>query len=613
MSTTEKHQFQAEIAQLLDIVIHSLYTDKEIFVRELISNAADASEKLKFLQTSGAEVYQAEAPLTLSIATDDTANTVTFSDTGVGMTHGELIDNLGTIAHSGSKAFLEQIKAKQGDASLIGQFGVGFYAAFMAADKVTVTSRSYQPAEEGWRWESDGITGYEIEPVAELPRGTSIVLHLKEAQAEFAKADRIEEIIKKYSNFVPFPIELNGKAVNTVQAIWTRNKSDIKEEEYTEFYEYIGHDTEPPVYRFHFNADAPLAIRSLLFVPSKSMEQLGLTRSESEVHLYCRKVLIESKAKGLFPEWLRFLRGVVDSEDLPLNISRETMQDSALMQKLNKVLTGRFIKFLDEEAKADPEKYAKFFAEHGHCLKEGAAMDYEHRAGLAKLLRFESSFTEKGKQTSLAEYVSRMPSEQKEIGFILAANREAAEASPYFEVFKEKHYEALFLYDPRDEFVMEHLREFEGKPLRPGEKAELTLDQNSTGLDADAARLLANFIKETLGEQVNEVRSSKRLVGSPAVVVESDKFMTSSMRRVLKAMDREGKGGYESKPDLEINPSHPMIVQLDKTRQVDAALAGKVAEQIFDNSRIAAGLLEDPRKMLNRVNELLEQLLTSKG
>ena len=610
MSTIEKHQFQAEIAQLLDIVIHSLYTDKEIFVRELISNAADASEKLKFLQTSGAEIHQPDAELKVAITTDEAAKTITFTDAGVGMTHGELIDNLGTIAHSGSRAFLEQLKASKGDANLIGQFGVGFYSAFMAADRVSVSTRSYLPGEEGWRWESDGMTGYEIEPVADLPRGTQIVLHLKDE--EFAKADHIEQIIKRYSNFVQFPIELNGKAVNTIQAIWTRNKSEITEAEYNEFYEYIGHDSEPPQYRLHFNADAPLAIRALLFVPSRSVEQLGMTRSESEVNLYCRKVLIQSKAKGLFPEWLRFLHGVVDSEDLPLNISRETMQDSALMQKLNRVLTGRFIKFLDEEAKTDPEKYAKFFAEHGHCIKEGVAVDFEHRTALAKLLRFESSYTEKGKQTSLTDYVSRMLEEQKEIYFILAANRDSAEASPYFEVFKEKKFEVLFLYDPRDEFVMDHLREFEGKPVRAAEKADLSLEQESTGLNAEEARLLGEFIKTTLADRVNEVRPSKRLVGSPAVVVESDRFMTSSMRRILKSMNREGGAAFDSKPDLEINPNHPMMARLEKMRAADAGLAGKVAEQIFDNARMAAGLLEDPREMLNRVNELLDQLLASK-
>ncbi len=618
MSSTEKHPFQAEIAQLLDIVIHSLYTDKEIFVRELISNAADATEKLKFLQTSGNAIFQPDAPLSIAVATDEEAGTITFTDAGLGMTHAELIENLGTIAHSGSRAFLEQLKANQGDASLIGQFGVGFYSAFMVADRVSVQTRSWQPEEQGWKWESDGKTGYETEPVGDLPRGTKIVLHLKDEEfaRAFAKAARVEEIIRRYSNFVQFPIELNGTVVNTIQAIWTRSKSEITTEEYNQFYQYIGHDTEPPFYRLHFNADAPLAIRSLLFVPERSLERFGMARSESEVHLYCRKVLIEAKPKGLFPEWLRFLRGVVDSEDLPLNISRETMQDSALVQKLNRVLTGRFLKFLDEEAKTDPERYAKFFAEHGPCLKEGVVTDYENRAALAKLLRFESSFTEKGKETSLADYVSRMPAGQKEIYFILAPGREAAEASPHFEVFREKKIEALFLYDPRDEFVMDHLREFDGKPVRAAEKADLALEQKETALSEEAAGALAAFIKETLGERVNAVRPSRRLVHSPALALESDQFMTSSMRRMLKAMKAmnhdEGNALPEPKPDLEINPDHGVIVRLEKIRHQDATLAAKVAEQIFDGARVAAGLLEDPREMLARGNELLEQLLAAR-
>jgi len=610
MSTIEKHSFQAEIAQLLDIVIHSLYTDKEIFVRELISNAADATEKLKFEQTSGKEVFEPDAPLSIRITTDEEAKTITFTDAGIGLTHGELIENLGTIAHSGSRAFLEQIRNQQADASLIGQFGVGFYSAFMVADKVTVTTRSARPDEQGYRWESDGKTGYEIESVADLPRGTKIVLHLKDET--YAKGPEIESIIKRYSNFVPYPIELNGQVVNTVQAIWTRSKNEITEEEYTQFYEYIGHDSEAPLYRLHFNADAPLSIRSLLFVPSRNIEKFGMSRAESEVHLYCRKVLIEAKAKQLFPEWLRFLKGVVDSEDLPLNISRETMQDSALMQKLNRVLTGRFLKFLDEEAKSDPAKYATFFEEHGGFLKEGAVTDYEHREALSKLLRFESSFTGKGEVTSLADYVGRMLEDQKEIYFILAPNRDAAEASPYYEVLREKKFEALFLYDPRDEFVMDHLREFDGKPLRAAEKADLSLEREATALTEEEAKALAAFIKETLGENVNEVRPSKRLVGSPAIAVESDKFMTSSMRRMMKAMNREG-GGFDPKPDLEINPDHPMVAQLERIRHADAALAGQVAEQIFDNARVAAGMLEDPRQMLERMNELLEKLLASKG
>lgn len=611
MSTTEKHHFQAEIQQLLDIVIHSLYTDKEIFVRELISNAADACEKLRFIQSSGAAISQPDVAASIALTTDDKAGTITFADSGIGMTYGDLVENLGTIAHSGTKAFLKQLaEDKRPDAKLIGQFGVGFYSAFMVARRVVVQSRSHLPEEQGWQWSSEGTGGYEITPAADLPRGTKITLELKDDAKEFAQASTIERIVKRYSNFVPFPIELNGKRVNTVQALWTRNKSEIKEEEYNEFYQFVGHDHENPLLRLHFTADAPLAVQSLLFVPGRNFETMGMGRIDSEVNLYCRKVLIQSHAKGLFPDWLRFLKGVVDSEDLPLNISRETMQDSALLQKLNKVLTSRFLKFLDDQAEKEPTTYEKFYAEYQRFLKEGIVTDFTHKEALGKLLRYESSALEKGKLTSLSDYVKRMSSDQKEIYWLMAPNRAAAESSPYFEVFRERKFEVLFLYDAWDEFVMEHLHEFEGKPLRGAEKADLNLaDKKEGALSEDAAKALAGWMKETLADRVGEVRVSQRLVDSPAVVVDGDKFMTSSMRRVLKAMKKEGEEPA-AKQDLEINPSHPIIGRLDQMRQKDSALAQQVADQIFDNARVAAGLLDDPRTMLNRLNQLLERVLT---
>ncbi len=618
MTTTapERHEFQAEISQLLDIVIHSLYTDKEIFVRELISNAADALEKLKFLQTSGKPVFQPEAELKIAIDTDDAVHTVAFTDTGIGMTREELIENLGTIAHSGSKAFLKQLAENKGDANLIGQFGVGFYSAFMVGDKVSVYSRSYEEAEQGWCWTSDGVGGYEIESVENLPRGTKIVVHLKEDEKRFAEKFTIEGVIKRYSNFVSAPIELNGEKVNTVKAIWSRSKSEITDEEYKEFFHYISHESSDPSYRLHFNADAPISIQALLFVPERSMEKIAMTRSESAVNLYCRRILIQPHAKGLFPDWLRFLKGVVDSEDLPLNISRETMQDSALMQKLNKVLTGRFLKLLAEESATDPVKYDRFFLEFGHCLKEGAVNDYTHREPLTKLLRFESSFTEKGKLTSLTDYVGRMAEGQKEIFYVLAPNRENAETSPYYEGLKANNFECLFLADPVDEFVMEHLRQFDGRDLKPAEKAEIDIEPTGdAGLDQEAAKSLAAFFQKTLGsERVNEVRVSKRLANSPAVALESDKMLTTSMRRMMKQMNA-GAGGMgmpEGKPDFEINPGHAVMVRLEAMRAKDAALAAKVAEQIFDSALVTAGMLEDPRAMIKRMNDLMEKLLEEK-
>jgi TNF receptor-associated protein 1 len=610
---SERHQFQAEISQLLDIVIHSLYTDREIFVRELVSNAADACEKLRFLQTSGAAVHQAEVVPAISVTTDDKAGTITVTDTGIGMTRDDLVENLGTIAHSGTKAFLKQLAEHQRpDARLIGQFGVGFYSAFMVATRVVVLSRSCQPAEQGWRWTSENAGGFEIEPAADLPRGTSVIVHLKDDAREFAKADPVKRILERYSSFIQFPIELNGARLNTIQAIWARNRNEIPDADYDAFYQYVGHDHEDPLLRLHFTADAPLAIQALLFVPKRNWETLGLGRTDPGVNLYCRKVLIQDHAPNLLPEWLRFLKGVVDSEDLPLNISRETMQDSALLEKINKVLAGRFLKFLEETAERDAALYTTFYAEYARFLKEGVATDFSHREPLGRLLRFESSGEAKGTLTSLGSYVARMPEGQKEIYCLLAPSREAAESSPYFEVFKSRGYEVLFLYDPIDEFVMEHLHEFEKKPLTAAEKADLTVADplvEGVGLSAFDAEALAGWLKEALADRVGTVRPSKRLVNSPAVVVDADRVMTTGMRRILRAVQKDKDDVGPARQDLEINPRHPVVVGLQKARTTDAALASQVAQQLLDNALVAAGLLEDPRAMIQRLNELLERVL----
>lgn len=615
MATTEKHSFQAEIKQVLDIVIHSLYTDQEIFVRELVSNASDACEKLRFSKASGTEVHQPEVEPKISVTTDDQAHTVTIADSGIGMTHDELIENLGTIAHSGSKAFLKQLaEGQKADASLIGQFGVGFYSAFMVGKEVEVHTRSAHADAEGWKWVSDGSGEYTMEPAAGLDRGTKIIVKLKDEAKEFAEKFKVQQIINRYSNFVSFPIELNGERLNTVQAIWTRSKSDIKPEEYDEFYKYIGHDHEAALFRLHFSADAPLAIKALLFVPSRNFETMGLGKSESEVNLHCKKVLIQPRAKGLFPEWLRFLRGVVDSEDLPLNISRESMQDSALMAKLNKVITGRFLKFLDEEATKNPEQFQKFYDVYARFLKEGVVTDHAHKEQLGKLLRFNSSTVEAGKTTSLAEYISRMPSEQKDIYYVIAPSREAAEASPYYEVLAHRKYEALFLLDPWDEFVMDHLSEFDGKKLVSAEKADLKIEQphtreGVTPLTEDEGKALSSWFRDQLGDTVTEVRASNRLIDSPAVVLSADKFASTSMKKLMQAA---GGGIDPAKYEFEINPHHPIIVGLNRTREAKPELAKKVAEQVFDNARFAAGLLDDPRSMVKRLNSLLEEFVGEK-
>ena len=613
MSTTtpQKFEFQAEIKQLLDIVIHSLYTEKEIFVRELVSNASDALEKLRHTQITEKDIFDDKAELEINVTTDDKAKTLTIQDFGLGMTRAELVENLGTIAHSGSKAFLKALgEGDQKNANLIGQFGVGFYSAFMVAKSVKVYSHSWRAAEPGHVWTSDGTGSYEIEEAADLRRGTKIVIELKDDCTEFSEDWKVKEILERYSAFVSFPINLTGKRVNTVQALWLRSKNEIKEEEYTEFYKFQAHAFDEPRLRLHFSADAPLAINALLFVPKDNTEKLGFARTEASVALYCRKVLIDAKPKLLLPEWLRFLKGVVDSEDLPLNISRETMQDKALIEKLNKVITKRFLKFLDDEAKNRPETYAEFYAEFGIFLKEGAAMDFTHKDALVKLLRFESSLTEKGKTTSLGDYVTRMGSEQKEIYYLIGPNRAAIESGPYLEGFKARNLEVLFCYEAVDEYVMSNVREFDGKKLTAADHADVKLadlPKPEGALSEADTKSLTEWLKTTLGDRVAEVKASDRLVDSPALALNADKFMSPHMRRMMKAMNKDS-AETPLRVNLEINPRSAVMKRLFETHTAAPEKAKLVAEQILDNALISAGLLDDATPMVARLYKLLESV-----
>lgn len=618
---TETKEFQAEVKKLLDIVIHSLYTERDIFVRELISNGADALEKFRHQSLLEEEVFDSHIPLEINIDVDEENHTLTITDTGIGMTRDELETNLGTIAHSGSGAFLAELaEAAKKDVSLIGQFGVGFYSVFMAGKRVRVLSRSYQPEAEGYEWSSDGSGSYSLTPEKGLRRGTKIIVELKDDARDFANEEKIKQIIKQYSNFVPFPIKVKGETVNTVQALWTRNKNEIKEEEYNEFYKFIGNAFDDPLFRLHFTADAPLAINALLFVPKENIERLGFGRMKSGVNLYCQKVLIEQHSENILPEWLRFLKGVVDSEDLPLNISRQALQDSALMAKLKQVLTRRFLKFLGEQATEDAAKYNEFFGEFGIYLKEGATIDYAHREEIAKLLRFESSKAEPGSLISLAEYVERMGKGQEEIYYINGPSRSAAESGPYVEAFRKRDIEIIYTLEPIDDFVMNHLGEFDGKKLVSADRADLDLSAIKTAtteeeapaessLEPEVVESLTAWIKEALEGRVKEVIVSKRLVDSPAIIVNPDGYMTSTMERVMQAARLEkGEPLQElGNKNLEINTGHPLIRQLSLLRGTDEEFARKVIEQIFDNALIQAGLLVDPRKMVERSYSILER------
>lgn len=617
---TETKEFQAEVKKMLDIVIHSLYTEKDIFLRELISNSADALEKFRHQQLLEQEVFDSHVPLEINIECDEKNHTITITDTGIGMDRGELEANLGTIAHSGSKTFFSKLsEGDQKDVHLIGQFGVGFYAAFMVANTVRVKSRSFRQDDMGHEWVSDGEGTYTISICPGIRRGTSITLELKEEAHHYANESALTRIIKQYSSFVPFPIKVKGEAVNTVQALWTRGKNEIKNEEYTEFYKYVANAFDEPLTHLHFAADAPLAIKALLFVPQENVESLGFGRMEPGVNLYCQRVLIEQHAKAILPEWLRFVKGVIDSEDLPLNISRQALQDSALVMKINKVVTTRFLKFLDELSRSEPEQYVKFWQTFGVFLKEGAISDFSHRAEVAKLLRFESSTTAAGTFTSLKEYVERMPEGQKDIYYINGASREAIEAGPYLEAFKKRGIEVLYTLEAIDDFAMNHLGEFEGKKLVSADRGDLDLPETAAAAEAekeaeaalpgDEAKALVTWMQEVLGDRVKEVKESKRLSGSPAMIVNPDGFLTSSMERVMRASG-------QNVPDfgrkvLEINTSHPLLKGLNNLRASEEPLAKSVVEQIFDNAMIQAGLMVEPRTMVERTYKILARLVGS--
>ncbi len=610
-ATPQKFEFQAEISQLLDIVTHSLYTEKEIFIRELVSNAADALEKLRHTQLTEKEIFDDRLTLEINVTTDDKAKTITIQDFGIGMTRAELVENLGTIAHSGSKAFLKSLaEGDQKNTNLIGQFGVGFYSAFMVAKTVKVYSHSWRAAEPGHVWTSTGSGSYEIEESDGQRRGAKIVIELKDDCADFSQDWKVKEILERYSAFVSFPINLNGKHVNAIQALWLRNKNEIKDEEYTAFYKFQAHAFDEPRLRLHFSADAPLSINALLFVPKENTEKLGFSRLEQSVALYCRKVLIDAKPKNLLPEWLRFLKGVVDSEDLPLNISRETMQDKALIEKLSKVITKRFLKFLEDEAKNRPDAYAEFYTEFGIFLKEGAAMDFTHKDSIVKLLRFESSLTEKGKTTSLADYVSRMTGDHREIYYLVGPNRAAIQSGPYLEAFKARNLEVLFCYEAVDEYVMNNVREFDGKKLAAADHADVKLSElpkpEGALSDADVATL-TKWMKDTLDARVSEVKASDRLVDSPVLALNADKFISPHMRRMMKAMNKDGSD-TPLRVNLEINPRHAVVKRLFETHASSPEKAKLVAEQLLDNALISAGLLDDATAMVARINKLLESV-----
>lgn len=606
----EHQSFQAEVRQLLDIVIHSLYTDREIFTRELVSNASDALEKLKLLQLTESGIHEPEQPLQIEITTDEENRQLVIADRGIGMTREELVQNLGTIAHSGTKAFLQSMKEKgTQNGGMIGQFGVGFYSVFMVADRVDVYTHSWRTDAPSLRWSSDGREGYEIEEVDSQARGARMVIHLKEEYAEYAKESRIKELLNKYSNFVAFPILLNGERVNQVEALWLKAKGEVSDKEYEEFYQFTAKAWDKPRFTMHFTADAPLDIHALLFLPEENQERFGFGPVQPGVALYCKRVLIDPQPEGLLPEWLRFVRGVIDSADLPLNISRESMQDSALVKKLGQVVTKRLLKFLEKKATDDAAAYREFYQGFSRFIKEGIVSSHEHREALAGLLRFESSMTEGDTLSSFDDYIARMKDGQNDIYYLAGTSRSVMESGPYLEAFKARGLEVAYFTEGVDEFVFESLGTYREKKLVRADQADIELEE--TALDGEAlaaseVESLQTWWQEAMGGQLKEVKTGKRLIGSPVVALVPEDAPNPQMRAMMKAM---GQDVPSVKPVLEINPRHPLVKKLSSLRTEKPEIAGLVAQQLVDQAMLSAGLVEHPQQLATRMNEILEKIL----
>ncbi|XP_069502954.1 heat shock protein 75 kDa, mitochondrial isoform X1 [Ambystoma mexicanum] len=618
--SSSKHEFQAETRKLLDIVARSLYSEKEVFIRELISNGSDALEKLRHkLMTEGTVVPELE----IHLQTDSEKGIIIIQDTGIGMTEEELVSNLGTIARSGSKAFLESLQ-NQADAggNIIGQFGVGFYSAFMVANKVEVFSQSAESESPGYKWSSDGSGLFEIAEASGVRMGTKIIIHLKEECREFATEDRVKDVVTKYSNFISFPLFLNGRRINTLQALWMMDSKDIGEWQHEEFYRYIAQAYDKPRYTLHYKTDAPLNIRSIFYVPEMKPSMFDVSRElGSSVALYSRKVLIQTKATDILPKWLRFLRGVVDSEDIPLNLSRELLQESVLIRKLREVLQKRLVKFFIEQSKKDPEKYAKFFEDYGLFMREGIVTTAEQdvKEDIGKLLRFESSALPPGQLTSLTEYASRMQAGTRNIYYQCSPNRHLAEHSPYFEAMKQKNMEVLFCYEQFDELTLLHLREFDKKKLISVETdivvdhyKEEKFEDGRSGIERlsekDTEDLLA-WMRNGLGTRIANVKVTPRLDTHPAMITVLEMGAARHFLRTQQLAKTTEERAQIMQPTLEINTGHPLIKKLVQLRDSEPDLARLVLDQIYENAMITAGLNEDPRPMVSRLNELLTKAL----
>lgn len=616
----DNYQFQAEVTQLLDILTHSLYTHRDVYIRELISNAADALDKVRLKALKGEEVADPDLEHEINIQLDKGKKTFTISDTGIGMTREELINNIGTIARSGTSEFVKQLKDSK-DVNLIGRFGVGFYSVFMAGKLVEITTKSANPNEPAWVWESDGKDKFTVkEAKGNVKRGTTVKVFLRDDAEEFAEKYRVQSIIEKYSNFVPFPIKLEGEQVNKVSAIWREPRTNVKQEQYNEFYKFIARQTEEPLTWMHLSADVPIQFHTLLYIPKANVEFFGFESQDEGISLFVKRVMVDPHDDEILPRYLRFVRGVLESDDLPLNISRETLQENPHMFKIKSTVVSKFLSHLQDMAKNEPEKYREFWKQHGRIFKEGYN-DFTNKEKVAELFRFNSSkCTGEEELVSLDTYVGRMQEKQEEIYYLSGPNRAALEANPTMEIFKKKDIEVLYCYDPIDEFALPGLWEYKDKKIVSADQVDLSkLDKikstqeeekesekkESKKDDRDFDNL-ARRIKDILGDKVKDVKLSERLVDSPAVLI--GEGMSSQMEKIMAMYDPNNK----PKPKvMEINKNHKLIKNLLAIYKKDVKdpLLTKAVNNLYHSVLLIDGMINDPHEMASGIQEAVSEMV----
>ena len=612
----QEFTFQAEIKQLLHLLSHSLYQSREIALRELISNASDALDKMRYVALTD-PAHRDAGPFQIAVEVRPSDHQLVIRDNGLGMTREELVTNLGTIAHSGSREFLKGLAVaadNKADVSLIGQFGVGFYAAFMIADTVRVRTRSYHE-DAGWEWESDGSGTFTVTQAPGLPRGTEVVLHLKNDAQDFANEARVGDVLKRYSSFIPHPITVGGQVVNDQRPIWVEPRNQVTDEQYTQFYQHLTHHAEEkPLWHLHLAADSPIQFRAILYGPPTNVERLGFGRAEHGLSLCAKRVLVQGDCRDLLPDYLRFLYGLVDSEDLPLNVSRETLQDNSVIRKIRNTLVKGVLDRLQQLASEQPDHYLTFYRQFGTILKEGIPTDFSNRERIARLLRFPSSRT-KGADTltSLDEYIQRAPADQKRLYYLGGPDLASIRKSPNLEIFRRRGLEVLFLTDPIDEFVMADLHTYDGRPLTSIDSADLDLPGTEpapeiTPGDAPAGGLgkLIDLFRVALGGKVREVRESRRLTDSPCCLVNAEGGPSTQMQRILKLANQAFPAPGRI---LEVNPSAPLIRRLASlTANPDHdEFIKRCALQLWANAQALEGTLAEPEELVSRVQAFMEE------